>query len=207
MSAIWQTPWLARLHALPPPLSPSYITCSRQPQHIAADLHQTWLAKSHRFSRTHLIPHPSQNGQVSSRSYVHSSSGTSLYLILVGCLSLAGRTFRMYRSPTLIVSYLGSSPSSTQQGKTSRSRSGSGVRKNGREYLSRPVLFLTRCTVAWNLPLDCLSRYWPTLQTKVPGFGGASTQMPSWLRTSRAGTESWRTSVSPGGHQHHSYIV
>jgi hypothetical protein len=138
-----------------------------------------------------------KTNQANNKSYVHSSCGTSLYRMLVGCLLLAGKTFRIYKSPTLIVSYLGISPSSTQQDSTARSTSGSGVRKNGNEYRSRPVLFLTRCTVAWNLPFDCRSRYSPTLQIKVPGLGGASTQMPSWLRTSRAGTESWRTSVSP----------
>lgn len=148
---------------------------SRQPRQTTAELFQVSPIKS-RCIKCHVS---GSEIQFNNRSYVHSSGGTSLNLILVGCLLLAGNTFRMYKSPTLIVSYLGLSPSSTQQSRTSRSASGSGVRKNGREYRSCPVLFLTRCTVAWNLPFDCLSRYWPTLQTNVPGLGGASTQMPS----------------------------
>lgn len=147
----------------------------RQPRQTTADLLQVSPIKSHCIKFHASV----SKNQFNNRSYVQSSGGTSLNLILVGCLLLAGNTFRMYKSPTLIVSYLGLSPSSTQQSKTSRSASGSGVRKNGREYRSCPVLFLTRCTVAWNLPFDCLSRYWPTLQTNVPGLGGASTQIPS----------------------------
>lgn len=135
--------------------------------------------------------------QRSNIEYFHCSCGMSLYLILVGCFLLAGKTFRIYKSPTLIFSYLGFSPSSTQEPKTSRSASGSIVRKKGSEYRSRPVLLRTRWTVAGNWPFDCRSRYCPTLHTNVPGLGGASTQRPSWLSTSRAGTLSWRTSVSP----------
>lgn len=120
-----------------------------------------------------------------------------LYLMLVGCFCLAGNTLLMYKSPTLIFSYLGFSSGPTQHSRTSRSTSGSIVRKNGSEYLSCPVRLRTRWTVAGNLPLDCRSRYCPTLQTKVPGLGGASTQMPSWLRTSSAGTVSCSTRVNP----------
>lgn len=129
-------------------------------------------------------------------SYFHSSCGTSLYLIAVGCWCLAGSTLWMYKSPTFTGSNFGP-PSPIQQGRTSQIASGSWVKKNGSEYLSCPVLFLTRWTVAWNIPLVWRSRYWPTLQTSVPGTGSALTHLPSWLSTSSAGTLSWRTSVSP----------
>lgn len=45
-----------------------------------------------------------------SSSYFHSASGTSLYLMLVGCLCRAGNTLRMYRSPTLNGSWFAFSP-------------------------------------------------------------------------------------------------
>lgn len=117
--------------------------------------------------------------QLSNMSYRHSSCGTSLYLILVGCFARAGRTLLTYKSPTLITSYLGFSSGSTQQSKGPKSASGSMVKKKGKEYRSCPVRLRTRWTVAGNRPFECRSRYCPTLQTKVPGFGGASTQIPS----------------------------
>jgi hypothetical protein len=121
--------------------------------------------------------------------------------MLVGCFFLAGKTLLIYSSPTLIFSNTFSASSfssSRQHSSTANSASASGVKKKGKEYLSCPVLFLTRWTVAGNLPLVCFSRYCPTLHTKVPCCGGASTQMPSWFSTSRAGTESCKTNVIPG---------
>lgn len=81
--------------------------------------------------------------QLSNISYCQSSCGTSLYLILVGCFLLAGNTLLIYRSPTLIFSYFFPS-SPIQPFNTSKSISGSIVRKKGSEYRSCPVLFRTR---------------------------------------------------------------
>lgn len=71
----------------------------------------------------------------------------------------------------------------------------SNPKKKGAEYLSRPLLLITRCTVETKKSLVCLMKQSAMLTTNDPGIGLAFTQAPLLLRTSRPPAESWVTIV------------